>query len=289
VDTVVTPLTQSGTVAGDGIINAAEAAAGVTIGGAVEAGAQSVTVTLSNGRVIQGTISGGTWSVALSASDLSEGNLTYTVRAVDAAGNVGVIGDNGSLNFTVDTVAPTSPELTNILRNSGSVSGVTVDVEANTDVTFHQVGPDGVAQDIPVTTSADDLFRFGTGGVSDGSYLVINSEDAAGNGSASLAIVNNTTAVTVDLGRDGLEQFDFSSIDLTFAPDAQLTLTADDLARLTGVDQELTIRGDSDDRVNLDNATNTGTTRVVDGERYDVYNLGDGTVLVDEDIQTTVI
>lgn len=293
VDTVVSPLTQTGSIAGDGVINAAEAAAGVTIGGKVEAGAQSVVLTLSNGKVIEATVNGSNWTAQLSASDLSEGNLSYTVRAVDAAGNTGTIGDSGAgLGFSVDTVAPNSPDLTNILRNSGAVSGVMATVDDGA-VTFHQIGANGTATDLPVTSTAPvgggDLFLFGNGGVSDGSYLVIESTDAAGNSSSTLAIVNNTTAVTVDLSRAGLAEFDFTSIDLSFAPDAKLTLTAADLQKLTGPDHELMIKGDLDDTVKLDDAVSTGQFRDIDGERYSVYSLGDGLVLVDEDIKTSII
>ncbi len=39
----------------------------------------------------------------------------------------------------------------------------------------------------------------------------------------------------------------------------------------------------------LEDAKDTRTTRVVDGQTYHVYTLGDGTVLVDEDIQTQII
>jgi hypothetical protein len=290
VDTVVTPLTQSGSVAGDGIINAAEAAAGVTIGGAVETGAQSVTVTLSNGRVIQGTISGGTWSAGLNAADLTEGNLTYTVRAVDAAGNVGVIGDNGSLGFTVDTVAPGSPHIINDLGTGNLLNGIQVS-QPEGDLTFHSVTGSGPAVEINTTITPAGSSSFATFGTSvpDGSYLVVSDTDAAGNESSTLYIRNTGgSTIDIDTSANGLRDFDFTSIDLTSAS-ASLTLTASDLMALTGADQELIVKGGADDGVTLADAVNTNTTRVVDGERYDVYNLGDGTVLVDEDIQTTVI
>jgi hypothetical protein len=290
VDTVVTPLTQSGSVAGDGIINAAEAAAGVTIGGAVETGAQSVTVTLSNGRVIQGTISGGTWSAGLNAADLTEGNLTYTVRAVDAAGNVGVIGDNGSLGFTVDTVAPGSPHIINDLGTGNLLNGIQVS-QPEGELTFHSVTGSGPAVEINTTITPAGSSSFATFGssVPDGSYLVVSDTDAAGNESSTLYIRNTGgSTIDIDTSANGLRDFDFTSIDLTSAS-ASLTLTASDLMALTGADQELIVKGGADDGVTLADAVNTNTTRVVDGERYDVYNLGDGTVLVDEDIQTTVI
>lgn len=291
-DTRVSPLTQTGSIAGDGVINAAEAAAGVAIGGTVEAGAQSVTVTLSNGKVIEATVSGGSWTAQLSAADLSEGNLTYTVRAVDAAGNVGIIGDSGGLGFTVDTVAPESPSVVDIRRDPGALKGIFTDF-ADENVTMHQVGAAGDVKAVSFNASVIDegevLYNFASGShVPDGSYLVITNTDDAQNATSTLFIVNNTNVAEVDIDRAGLAGFDFSTIDLSFAPQANLTLTATDLQRLTGLDQELVIKGDAQDSVRLDDAEKTGT-RDIDGESYAVYSLGDGLVLVDEDIKTHII
>ncbi len=77
----------------------------------------------------------------------------------------------------------------------------------------------------------------------DGSYLVIDTRDDAGNETSTLLIVNNTTSVEVNLDRTGLSTFDFSAIDLSFAPEANLTITAEDLVNLTGPERELMIRG----------------------------------------------
>ncbi|GAB1361566.1 hypothetical protein MASR1M32_08020 [Rhodobacter sp.] len=292
VDTVVKPLTQTGTIAGDGVINAAEAAAGVNIGGQVEAGAQSVLVTLSNGKVITATISGTSWTANLTAADLAEGHLTYTVKAVDAAGNVGVIGDNGSLGFNVDTVAPTSPVIINDLGNGNLLNGIQVS-NAEGVLTFHSVSGSGAASAISTTVTNlgnSAIATFGTS-VPDGSYLIVSDTDAAGNESSTLYIRNTSaTTVHIDTTLNGLQDFDFTSIDLSSAS-GSLTLTANDLAQLTGPDHELIIKGGTDDVVKLDDASRVlgaGGVRVIDGESYAVYTLGDGTVLVDEDIQTTI-
>lgn len=287
VDTLVNPLTQSGSIAGDGVINAAEAAAGVAIGGKVEAGAQSVIVTLSNGKTLQATVSGDSWTAHLSASDLSEGNLTYTVRAVDAAGNVGTIGDNGSLGFTVDTVAPVGLEVVNISK-SNSVANTLEMVKVQgvgEQVTLHRVDASGDANSVAYTKDGTWL-DFSGQGVPDGSYLVIQNADTAGNTTSTLLVVNNTNAGTIDLSRDGLDGFDLGIIDLLSAPQANLTITPDDIQRLTGVDQTLTIRGGADDHVTLD-----GAARYAAGDTsgYLAYKLGDGLVLIDDDITNVII
>ena len=291
VDTVVRNLARTGgDIAGDGIINAVEAQAGVTFAGTVEPNS-AVVVRLSNGQQIV-TNSGvsGTWSVTFAEGQLpsGDGNASVTVTATDVAGNTASITET----FAYDTEAPGAPELTDILRNAGAVSGVVAGVDDG-ELTFHQVAANGVATDLTITGSAPvggaELFLFGNGGVQDGSYLVIDATDDAGNNSSTLAIVNNTNTVTVDLHRAGLTEFDFTSIDLSFAPEARLTLSAADLQALTGPDHELMIKGAGDDSVSLASATATGQTREIDGQTYDVYNLGTGTVLVDEDIQTTII
>jgi hypothetical protein len=289
IDTVVRNFHVTGEIAGDGIVNAAEATAGVTLTGTVEP-LSTVVVALSNGASLSTTATAeGTWAVTFSAGQLPEGTgtATATVTATDPAGNVATLSEG----FTFDTVAPEAPALTDILRNAGAVSGVMAQVDDGT-VTFHQIAANGTETDIAITSTAPvaggELFLFGSG-VADGSYLVIDSTDAAGNAAATLAIVNNTTTVEVDLNRAGLADFDFASVDLTFAPQANLTITAAQLNALTGVDKELMVKGDADDRVRLDDATATGTTRVVDGHTYEVYHLGTGTVLVDEDIQTQIV
>jgi large repetitive protein len=126
--------------------------------------------------------------------------------------------------------------------------------------------------------------------VPDGSYLVINTADEVGNSSSTLLIVDNRTATNVDLTRAGLAGFDFSAIDLTFAPDARLTITEAQLNALTGPDRELVIKGDAGDTVTMTGAVETGATETIDGQTYTVYTLGSGgaKILLDDDIQSVI-
>lgn len=289
-DTRVSPLTQTGSIAGDGVINAAEAAAGVAIGGTVEAGAQSVTVTLSNGKVIEATVSGGSWTAQLSAADLSEGNLTYTVQAVDAAGNVAIIGDSGGLGFSVDTVAPDAPHIINDIGSGNQLNGIQVS-QPEGELTFYSITGGGVATEIDATVThvGGTMGSFATFDtpVPDGSYLIVRDLDAAGN-EASTLYIRNTGGTTINVDMEALSDFDFSAIDLSSAP-GKLTLDADDLARLAGPDQTLMVKGGADDQVGLADASATGEIRHIDGQDYAVYSLGDGLVLVDEDIRTSIL
>ena len=100
------PTVTINTIASDNIINASEAAAGVTVSGTstAETG-QTLTVTL-NGTNYQTTVQvDGSWSLTLPASDLTAlANNGYTLTATvsDLAGNPG----SASKGVTVDTTAP---------------------------------------------------------------------------------------------------------------------------------------------------------------------------------------
>ncbi|GDI43814.1 hypothetical protein BvCmsKKNP023_02574 [Escherichia coli] len=100
------PTVTINTIASDNIINASEAAAGVTVSGTSTAQTgQTLTVTL-NGTNYQTTVQAdGSWSLTLPASDLSAlANNGYTLTATvsDQAGNPG----SASKGVTVDTTAP---------------------------------------------------------------------------------------------------------------------------------------------------------------------------------------
>ncbi|ENG4092262.1 Ig-like domain-containing protein [Escherichia coli] len=100
------PTVTINTIASDNIINASEAAAGVTVSGTstAETG-QTLTVTL-NGTNYQTTVQAdGSWSLTLPATDLTAlANNGYTLTATvsDLAGNPG----SASKGVTVDTTAP---------------------------------------------------------------------------------------------------------------------------------------------------------------------------------------
>ena len=201
---------------------------------------------------------------------------------------------------TIDTVAPPSPEITAVTPTkdgSGNAVGVRALYTEMTDdtYTFDRVDASGSVTHISATetdnqTFGETEFRFGSN-VPDGSYLVINNADAAGNSSSTLLIVNTTSSVEVDLDRAGLSHFDFAAVDLTWAPDAQLTITDTQLHHLTGSDHTLIIKGDSRDDVTLDGDFHATGTRTMDGQSYTIYTLdgGAGSVLVDDDITTRTI
>lgn len=291
VDTIVRDFARTGgAIGGDGIVNAAEAEAGITFGGTVEPGS-TVVIRLGNGSTVTTTAGAdGLWTATFSEAQLptGEGTSTVTMTATDPVGNVRTLTDS----FTYDTVMPDTPTVISFDRVAAGLRGIGTEITSDA-YSFTAIDADGHVRAINATRADDAFygeteFRLSTP-VPDGSYLVIDTADAAGNEVSTLLIVNNTTSVNVNLSRAGLSDFDLNAIDLTFAPEANLTITAAQLEALTGTERELIVKGDSDDKVYLDDATATGATRVIDGETYLVYSLGNGTVLVDDDIQTTII
>ncbi|RUL35524.1 Ig-like domain-containing protein, partial [Shigella sonnei] len=100
------PTVTINTIAGDDILNAAEAGAALTITGSstAEAG-QTVTVTL-NGANYTGTVqTDGSWSISVPPADLSaltDSNYTVSAAVSDKAGNPASVNHN----LTVDTSVP---------------------------------------------------------------------------------------------------------------------------------------------------------------------------------------
>ncbi|MCL4066176.1 Ig-like domain-containing protein [Pseudomonas sp. GX19020] len=299
IDRVVTNFGADTLISGDGYINAHERLNGVPFGGTAEAFSQ-IEIVLSNGQVLRtASDASGNWSVTIPASYLPVGDgvsMTATVTATDRAGNTADL----VRNVIVDTEAP---EALGVLAFGKAVNtNVMTELYTTTDgehVSIFRVDSTGGAN--ALTFELNENVRLNVGGsrvtadhysldqgVSDGSYLVLQNTDAAGNESSTLFIVDNRGSVNVDLSRIGLAGFDFSTIDLNVAPQARLTLTNSDLHALTGGDNELVIRGDSLDQVRLQ-LTNTTPVdvREIDGQHYNVYAMDGGTVLVDQDINTT--
>ena len=103
---VTAPAVTIDTVAGDNVINASEASAGVAITGTTTAEAgQTVTVTLGDKQYTAQVQSGGTWSVNVPGADLTamaDNGYTVQVSVSDAAGNPG----SADKAITLDTTPP---------------------------------------------------------------------------------------------------------------------------------------------------------------------------------------
>ncbi len=304
IDTVVADFNAADIRLGTGtdtILNAREHAIGLPVEGRAEAGA-TVTVSLRNPitnqvHTLTDVADGnGLWSVNFTANQIPTGERTgipISVTATDTAGN---ISGPFTQNFAVDTILPGTPIVIETQDVAGAMRGLTT-TATNDQYSFHRVDAMGAPTALTATETHDsffneDAYRFQNGQtVPDGSYLVINTRDVAGNEATTLFIKNTATGATVDLTRDGLDNFDFTAIDLTRAPDARLTLSAQQLEQLTGPDQTLVIKGESTDQVTLENVTNVQHNQTINGALYDIYTLGDSgaRVMIEDDVTRTVI
>ena len=278
----------------DNILNAREHAIGLPVEGRAEAGS-TVSVTM-NGHTERTTANAqGIWSVTFTPDQIPTGERTgipVSVTATDTAGNVS---ETITRSFDLDTVAPTTPSVLRTEDFAGGYSAITT-TNTNDAYSFHRVDATGasarVIADESLTNRGEDRFDFRSD-IPDGSYLVINTRDTAGNEANTLFIKNTATGVAVDLTREGLAGFDLSAIDLTRAPDARLTITAQQLESLTGPDQQLIVKGEATDQVTLHNVTHQehNVRDAVTGQVYDIYTLGDSgaRVLIEDDVSRTVI
>jgi large repetitive protein len=291
VDRVVRNLGITGQIGGDGYVNAAEASAGVTIRGTVEANA-NVVVTLSNGSTLQTTSNAsGQWSVTFGSDQMPRGDISMraTVNVTDRAGNTAQIHQD----FRLDTEAPDAAQVLSVDQVAGGFRklGTTLTDDI---YSFTRIDESGAA--VPINADRADNatwnetdFRLSSV-VPDGSYLVINNSDLAGNTASTLLISDVTSNPTVDLGRTGLSNFDFASIDLTFATRASLTITEQQLVNMTGEENQLVIKGGRDDTVTALGAQDSGQTTMIGGQAYKIFVLGDdgASLIIDADINTVI-
>jgi hypothetical protein len=293
-DTLVNELSMDGDVGGDGIFNSSEmSASGVTLTGSVEAGS-TVFVTVEN-VTQQATVDGqGNWSVTYLPGTLSTGDYTasVTIDATDAAGNTAT----ETASFEIDTIGD-APMIEGFSRSIDGVDSVRVQ-ESDDSVSVYSISESGqtaqVAVDAEIDLGANTMLSFGNE-VPNGSQIVVSSLDDAGNTSDTLFVLDTGSTrpegvyFSVDTDNSGLGDFDLGAIDLQFVNGGEVTLSAADLARLTGEDGTLTVHGGGDDRVVLtDDATSGGSTNI-DGQSYDIYTLGDDSVLfVDANIDVVL-
>jgi protocatechuate 3,4-dioxygenase beta subunit len=223
-------------VDGNNYINAANAAAGITISGSgtdsvlASLVGQTVTVTL-NGKTYTGVVqSGGTWSVSVGAADLAAptNGQSYTVTAsvTDAAGNKATATDKVTVQAVSGPPSAATSSITaspaTLTANGVATTTLTVTVEdavgnpvANTAVTLSASGSDNAFSPISGTTNAKGVFTAALT-----STLAQTETITATEGSA-----QETTSVTFAAGPPSA-----STSSITASPD---TVTADGVATTT--------------------------------------------------------
>lgn len=201
VDTV-SPAINMQTIEGDNIINAAEAADGVTLNGAGEPGA---TLTVEFQGYTTNTVVGadGNWSLYFSPGQIASGTYDSAVRltATDAAGNSTVsdytlhVDTEG--NVTLNTPIAGDDQLNEAEALQGLTLTGTADAGSSVDVTF-----EGVTRTVRAGTDGSWSAIFLPGEIRSGEYVSVveaTSTDSVGNTSTvrSLMRVDTTTNVTM--------------------------------------------------------------------------------------------
>ncbi len=292
VDTEVTPFNMTTDPGGaDDVVSLDEAAGGIVLGGAVEAGSK-VTVTF-DGTEYEADVNdnAGTWSLTVPAGDIREGKYPaqITVEAEDHVGNRAEFDDV----LQIDTDAPDGPIVNLVLDGRDGFEGIRVEtameggVNAGETISVQEVAANGQVSDVDGTAtplSSNTLFEFDNE-VPDGSDLIVNATDTAGNTSGTyLALDGEDGNSAIDLTNVALGEFQIETLDLDWAEAASVTIDEASLLALSTNSNTLTIRGSSEDELVIEGGAADGT-RTVDGETFNVYNVGsEGTLLVDMDI-----
>jgi hypothetical protein len=209
------------------------------------------------------------------------------ITATDAAGNV----DSITRSIAVDTQAPDGgPVIETYTRSVSGYEAISVDSTEN-DLAVYEIGSHGsgsvtqVAGDSDgIEISALDQTMFGFNPVvPDGSHLVVTETDAAGNSAGTYLVLDETSTSVVDMSNPNLGALQIETIDLQFAEDSQLTITEAQLVALSSNSDELYIGGGSDDTVTI-----TGAIRTENGNGVDTYVLGEGTLMIEDDINVII-
>lgn len=290
-DTLVNELAFSDTpISGDGYLNADEAAQGLTFTGTVEEGS-TVQVTFRGVTRTAAVDANGNWAVDFPPNQVPQGEYqaTVTVTATDAAGNTA----SETTKVQIDTEAPDTPLISAFTKGLTGVRGISTVMDENTPE-ISEITSGGTVQDLNYTVSENQAFgevdfTFGAP-IPDGSHLVVTSQDDAGNEASTLFVLEESGTDVVDVTNPGLGGFEIEAIDLNFAEDSQLTLTAEQLEGLSGNSNELTIHGGADDTVTITGGSGTGDTVEIAGKTYDIYTLGDegGTLYIQEDVTVVI-
>ncbi|WP_299730280.1 Ig-like domain-containing protein [uncultured Tateyamaria sp.] len=285
VDTLVNELSIQDTVTSDDVISGAEARGGISLGGQVEAG--STVMVDFNGTVLAAVVDAqGNWSLAIPPSAIPAGtyDAAITVMATDSVGNTDTISDT----LAIDTEAPDGPVIASYTRAGDGIRGISTE-QSDGDLSVAQVNSNGTISDVAATQVDIDVlnetnFQFASN-VPDGSHLIVNSTDAAGNTNGTYVVLDDESANSaIDLSNPALGNYQIEAVELQFAEEANLTITEAQLLGLSDATNTLTIHGGADDTVTIAGASRTGSVNI-DAQTYDVYSLGaEGTVILDDDI-----
>ncbi len=206
------------------------------------------------------------------------GNDSGNTTAID----VSELGTNGGSHVTVDDAGTNGDDIISGFAQSevflGGLGDDTISGNGGSDVIS------GGAGDDTIILNADNINELTTG-PTDGTLATVS----GGNGDDTLALDGSGLVLDfslIDVGRvTGIEQ-----VDLTGSGGNTLNISLSDLLDMSDTSNQLTILGDGDDTVNIsDGFTDSGTDETIDGQTYDIYTVGNASILIDQDITVNVI
>ncbi len=285
VDTTVSNFAVTSTsMDGAAVLNSFVAQTGINLSGTVEPGS-TVLVTFADTTKTATVNASGFWTVSFAGDEVPIGEYSTDamIVATDSAGNSSTL----TSNFIVDTAIPDAPELTAITEGLEGVRSIALPFSDDSFV-INSLSEDGTTAEIPTTVLHDTfrnelLFNFGYD-LPDGTDLIVELNDDAGNTSSTIFVLDDNSEI--DMGSDAFADFSIGAVDLAFAQDSTLTITAEQLEGLAEFSDNLLIRGEAGDTVNATGAVQTSEVEVIDGQSYDIYTLGTNGayMLIDQDI-----
>ena len=179
---------------GDNLINAAEAAGGIQIGGTAEIGS---TLTVNGAAVtVDGT---GHWTTSVTPA--GQGALAVTAIATDAAGN----SSSTTTNLTVDTIAPAVA----ITSGGGPVNQaaqtITGSGEAGTTINLFDNG--SLLQLPTITVDQNGLWSASVTLANGSNSLTATDTDAAGNAGSSSAVTYTLSTVGPTVTESSVDRY----------------------------------------------------------------------------------
>ena len=286
IDTIVRNLGMS-PATGDNVLTAADNSNGFRLNGTTEPGAQWVEVTLGSMAPQMAQVNAnGTWSLDFPNGVTPTGsyNTNVVVRTMDANDNI----DSITTPVSVDTDVPGAPDI--VFRMQGQDDTFGLGVSSDDGISgMSSVASDGTVTDLGIAPTTGngggaESFTFNTP-VPDGTHLVVQATDTAGNEASTLVIQEDGSANVLSLSNAGLNGFDIAAVDLSFAEDSDLTITEQDLLDLSQFSNTLVVHGDTNNEITATGAQTTNQTETIDGKAYEIYSLGnDGVLVVDPDV-----
>ncbi|WP_299292702.1 Ig-like domain-containing protein [uncultured Tateyamaria sp.] len=249
VDTVTEVTINTAGIEGDGVINAAEAADGVTLTGTAQAGA-SVDVTFNGVTRTTTADADGNWSADFTAAEIPTGETDVTITAVatDLAGNTATATGIVMVDTVTEvTIATGAVEGDGTVNAAEAADGITLTGTAQAGATV-AVTFNGITRDATVDANGNWSATYTAAEVPTGetqATVTAVSTDAAGNsataaGTVNIDTVTDVTVNTANVEGDGVvnaaEAADGISLTGTAQPGSSVEVTFNGVTRTATVD-----------------------------------------------------